>query len=32
MTIGRNVVLEGVSRKERNRLVVLNPVYTLVDD
>jgi hypothetical protein len=31
LTIGRNVVLEGVSRKERNRLVVLNPVYTLVD-
>jgi hypothetical protein len=31
LTIGRNVVLEGMSRKERNRLVVLNPVYTLVD-
>jgi hypothetical protein len=31
LTIGRNVVLEGVSRKERNRLVVLNPSYTLVD-
>jgi hypothetical protein len=31
LTIGRNVVLEGVSRKERNRLVVLNPAYTLVD-
>jgi hypothetical protein len=30
LTIGRNVVLEGVSRKERNRLVMLNPVYTLV--
>jgi len=31
LTIGRNVVLEGVSRKERDRLVMLNPVYTLVD-
>src|SRR5688572_24827817 len=31
LTIGRNVVLEGVSRKERNRLVVLNPKYTLID-
>ena len=31
LTIGRNVVLEGMSRKERDRLIVLNPVYTLVD-
>ena len=31
LTIGRNVVLEGVSRKERDRLVVLNPKYTLVE-
>jgi hypothetical protein len=31
LTIGRHVVLEGVSRQERNRLVVLNPIYTLVD-
>jgi hypothetical protein len=30
LTIGRNLVLEGVGRKERNRLVMLNPVYTLV--
>lgn len=31
LTIGRNVVLEGVARKERDRLMVLNPLYTLVD-
>jgi hypothetical protein len=31
LSIGRNVVLEGVARKERDRLVVLNPEYTLVD-
>ncbi|MGH9247243.1 MAG: hypothetical protein ACRD29_23605 [Acidimicrobiales bacterium] len=30
VTIGRNVVFEGVARKERDRLVVLNPAYTLV--
>lgn len=27
---GRQVVLEGVGRLERNRLVVLNPAYTIV--
>jgi hypothetical protein len=31
LTIGRNVVLEGVCRKDHDRLVVLNPAYTLVD-
>lgn len=28
---GRRVVLEGVARRERNRLVILNPAYTLVE-
>jgi hypothetical protein len=31
MTMGRNVVFEGVARKERERLMLLNPAYTLVD-
>jgi hypothetical protein len=31
MTIGRNVVFEGVARQDRHRLVLLNPAYTLVD-
>lgn len=31
MTMGRNVVFEGVGRRERERLVLLNPAYTLVD-
>jgi hypothetical protein len=30
MDHGRGVVLEGVAHRERNRLVVLNPAYTLL--
>ncbi|MEJ5254877.1 MAG: hypothetical protein WHS89_05960 [Acidimicrobiales bacterium] len=30
VTLGRGIVLEGVARLERGRLVLLNPAYTLL--
>lgn len=30
VTLGRGIVLEGVARTERGRLVLLNPAYTLL--
>lgn len=31
MDPGRRVILEGVGRRERGRLLVVNPAYTLVE-
>ena len=31
LRVGTGVVLEGVLQKERNRVVILNPAYVLID-